>query len=333
MSIYRGVHVLDVGHGSCLAIVANEVAVLVDAGHRDTVLRFLREAGVRRISLVVLSHADADHVGGLIGIISSGEFAVDEVWVSSDAQKTTKTWSDLVWLLDALESTNAVELHTDLKRGLRFQVPLDLELHVLAPRVGLAATGPGSTDPGGRPVVANTMSAVVKVGLPDRPLALVAGDLDEVGLEHLLENATEGELAAPVLVFPHHGGRAAGTTARDENFVRRLCAASGPDVVVFSAGRNRGSLRAETIAAVREALPTARLACTQLSQSCASEVPVGQPGHLLPLYAEGRRQRWCCGGTMTIAPGGGTTRLFPLEREHVAFIRSAAPTPLCGVGL
>ena len=59
--------VLDVGQGSATLVRSQGASVLVDVGPPDgTVVRALDAVGAaRRIDLVILTHADADHAGGL----------------------------------------------------------------------------------------------------------------------------------------------------------------------------------------------------------------------------------------------------------------------------
>jgi len=61
---------LDVGQGDATLLRHGEHAVLVDAGPPDgPVLRRLREAGVRRLDALVLTHASADHDGGAAAVL------------------------------------------------------------------------------------------------------------------------------------------------------------------------------------------------------------------------------------------------------------------------
>lgn len=68
--------VLDVGQGSCALIRSGKSAVLVDAGPnvrgydagRKVVLPRLRSLGVERLDLILISHPDLDHSGGLAAI-------------------------------------------------------------------------------------------------------------------------------------------------------------------------------------------------------------------------------------------------------------------------
>lgn len=58
---------------------------LVDGGPRETdVLHWLRRRGVRRLDVVVASHARPDHVGGLAAVVAA--LPVGEVWVPLEAR-------------------------------------------------------------------------------------------------------------------------------------------------------------------------------------------------------------------------------------------------------
>ena len=55
------VSVLDVGHGNC-AVVLDDRTVVVDAGPGATLLEFLQNEGVTEVEVVLISHADEDHI-------------------------------------------------------------------------------------------------------------------------------------------------------------------------------------------------------------------------------------------------------------------------------
>lgn len=61
----------DVGQGDALVIAAGaHDAVVVDAGPQaDPVDRCLRDLGVRRVPLLIISHFHVDHIGGLDGVL------------------------------------------------------------------------------------------------------------------------------------------------------------------------------------------------------------------------------------------------------------------------
>lgn len=76
---------IDVGQGdSCWLHLPNGDDVLVDGGERQagpTVVAYLDEHGVTDIELMVATHGDADHIGGLIDVLASRP--VTEAWLDS----------------------------------------------------------------------------------------------------------------------------------------------------------------------------------------------------------------------------------------------------------
>jgi len=61
---------LDVGQGDATLIQWRRSAILVDTGPPDgPILARLRHAGVRRLDLLVVTHAQADHVGGAAAVL------------------------------------------------------------------------------------------------------------------------------------------------------------------------------------------------------------------------------------------------------------------------
>ena len=74
------VTMLDVGQGDCLVIQKGSSAVLVDGGSTTVskagqyrIVPFLRYRGIRKISSIILTHPDADHMNGLSEILKMSE--------------------------------------------------------------------------------------------------------------------------------------------------------------------------------------------------------------------------------------------------------------------
>jgi len=91
---------LDVGQGDALVLrFPNGRTMLVDAGGRPAGSRFdvgarvvgpaLRAHGIRRLDYLVVTHADADHIGGAAAIVE--EFGPGEVWTGVPVAGDTAT--------------------------------------------------------------------------------------------------------------------------------------------------------------------------------------------------------------------------------------------------
>ena len=85
------VHYIDVGQGSATLIKSGDHAMLIDAGDSDqgTKLQlYLTKQGVEGLDYLVLTHPDADHIGGAPVIMT--KFNIGQVFLS-DYEKDNKT--------------------------------------------------------------------------------------------------------------------------------------------------------------------------------------------------------------------------------------------------
>jgi len=323
------VTVLDVGHGSCTVITDGEHATLIDTGPGAPVLEYLLQEHIEVIDVVVLSHADEDHIRGLIALLGADQFTIHRIMLNSDAAKASESWRNLAYEIDELHRSGSITLEVQLREGdiIDTRIP-EVDLHVLAPRDRLIISGPGSKDRDGRRITSNSISAVILICYRGVRLALVTGDLDDVGLSHAIE--ASADLSAQVLVFPHHGGLAGGSAAAAAGFAQQLVAKVDPESIAISLGRGKyANPRPEIIAGMRAGAPNARIACTQLSKFCAVNLPLDRPSHLLPLFARGSTNNACCAGTMRIVLPQGN-EVLPSDDAHGAFIGAVAPsTALC----
>jgi competence protein ComEC len=318
--------VLDVGHGNA-AVLIDDTVVVIDAGPGTTLLEFLSREGITKIGVVLMSHADEDHIKGLVSLLESETVAIETVRVNSDASKGSPTWNDLAYLLDEKNRTGKLRFEVGLTTSQtgKFNTA-GIEIEVLAPSPGLAAKGPGSRDHKRRELTSNSMSAVVRLSKHGKPLVLLPGDIDETGLRNLVEMGQD--ISAPVAVFPHHGGGAA--NAHLERFSAEFCRATGARKLIFSIGRGRyATPRPEIIQAARKELPKVRILCTQLSENCASQLPETDPAHLSDRPARGREFRRCCAGSINVGLTGEQPKVLPLAHGHLEFIAKSAPSALC----
>ena len=319
--------ILDVGHGQCAVLQDSIGTVIFDAGSGSTLLEFLGGSAITEIDAVIISHADADHLSGLLALLSSATVHVRKVHLNSDATKGSDIWEDLRYAVaDATEraaTSVAVEVTTsstqEFSRG-------DVQIEILYPSPAVAMAGPGGTDLKGRRLTANSMSVVARILHLSKPRVLLTGDIDAVGLENLLEASPSPQ--SDVLVFPHHGGRP--SHSDPGQFASRLSQAVKPNLIVFSIGRGRyRTPRPDIVAGIRSALPNVSIACTQLSANCAANLPSIDPTHIASIAARGRSDRSCCAGSIRLTFETDTIGRSPRPQEHQDFIAENAPTALC----
>lgn len=87
------VHYIDVGQGDSILIeTPNDKVILIDGGPPeagDKIVTYLQEQNVREIDLLIATHPDFDHIGGLIKVMQS--FPIKQI-VDSGKLHTTKTY-------------------------------------------------------------------------------------------------------------------------------------------------------------------------------------------------------------------------------------------------
>ncbi len=202
---------LDVGQGLAVVVRTHRHVLLYDAGPRfqsgrDTgemvVLPYLRAMGVRRLDMVMASHGDDDHVGGLQSVLTG--------------MQTTA-----VLLGPSVPQRASASL---CQRGQQWQWD-GVMFEVLHPGPELAGKG----DNKGANKSDNNQSCVLHISAPGGS-ALLLGDIEQV-IEHALVDTMLIQ-RSDLVVAAHHGSRSSSTAA--------LINAAHARWVVFSAGyRNR----------------------------------------------------------------------------------------------
>lgn len=318
--------IIDVGHGNSAVVATTGGTVVVDTGRGSALLEFLTQEGITKIDHLILSHADQDHIGGLAEVLASRVVTIGTIYLNTDSAKQTKAWDDLAYELQKKYNKGKIRFRTSLTvddtghmdfPGVVFQI--------LAPSPYLSMLGPGKKDKQGRQITSNTISAVIRVLRSGKPVALLSGDLDSTGLDHLKKSCVFAK--SPVLLFPHHGGLSGGTSS--PRFVRNMLNTFKPSTIIFSIGRlGYQNPDKSVITTIRHVSPRCRIICTQLSQHCAATSPACDPKHLTGMFSQGREKGLCCGGTIIIDLDT-PKQIYPLVKAHRAFIKANMPTPLC----
>ncbi len=204
---------LDVGQGEAALVQGRRGAVLVDAGGaygagdagRRHVVPALRALGVARIDLLVVSHADLDHRGGVPSVLAA--LPVSELWLPWGGAGDP----DFAELM-ARARSRGVRVR-EVGRGSPVRRIGDLRVDPLWP--------PRAED-GSR----NARSLVVRVTAPGGARVLLPGDLDADAEARWL--ARESDPRADVLLLPHHGSRGSSSEGFLDAVAPGLAIASAP---------------------------------------------------------------------------------------------------------
>ncbi len=206
-------HVLDVGQGQALVIETRNHVMIYDTGAKWgdkmdgaklAILPFLRAQNRSEVDLVMVSHSDIDHAGGLERLLR--QFRVKHV-VSGQPKKVQ----------EGLSGSYPVE---NCSAGQKWNWD-GVVFEVLSPGVSEGDVGLRSD---------NDRSCVLKVtagGRSGSSSVLISGDLSAKGEKRLIELYGD-KLKADILVAGHHGSRYSTSSI----WLRQV----QPEVVVFSAG-------------------------------------------------------------------------------------------------
>jgi competence protein ComEC len=202
----------DIGQGDSIFIEAtNGNQILIDGGPDGSVLRELSAAMPfydRFIDVVVATHPDADHIGGLVDVVERYRIgAFIEPGVSSDTA-----------FYQALKSAVAdKKIPTFLaRRGMSINLGDGGSLAILFPDRDVSG------------VETNTASIVAKFQFGQNSVMLT-GDSPQ-SIEEYLVSINGEKLASDILKAGHHGSR----TSSSESFV----SAVNPQIAIISAGKD-----------------------------------------------------------------------------------------------
>jgi len=204
---------LEVGQGDACLVEGRRAAVLVDAGSsfadtdwgKRAVVPALAALGVERVDVLIVSHGDLDHWGGVPSVLDA--VSVGEVWIPHGA---------------SIDPTFGRIRESARSKG----VPV-LERGAGSPAV---AVGDLLIEPlWPLPVVEsrsrNDRSLVVRIEVAGHGV-LLAGDLEASAESDLVSNGAD--LGSEVLALPHHGSRTSSTDRFLEAVGATLAIASAP---------------------------------------------------------------------------------------------------------
>ncbi|MDX9719134.1 MAG: helix-hairpin-helix domain-containing protein [Myxococcota bacterium] len=200
---------LDVGQGDSILISVGEKHVLIDAGEKKAdVVGLLQQRKLKKLDLVVATHAHADHIGGMENVVRNFEVGL---FTDNGIPHTSATYEKLMTTVEEL----GIKYKT-AKKGQSYKLG-DAKLEVLFPD-GEPLTGTRSD--------INSNSVILRL-THGQNCFLLTGDAEEPTEVALLAD----ELGAcSVLKVAHHGGN----HSSNEPFLDAVA----PKIALISVGTN-----------------------------------------------------------------------------------------------
>ena len=219
------IHVIDVGQGDSILILADGHAMLVDAGDADgghAVAEYLGVLGITELDDVCVSHMHSDHIGGIASAVKNRKVQQFYAPVSPEDLVPDDTvyqmYSSAVKDVKALHDGDSFTLG---KAEIRVLAPAEAEVKDL-----------------------NDTSLVFRIQYEDT-VCLLTGDMEAEEEQALLERCPD--LKADLLKVAHHGS----STSTGEAFLNAV----QPKFAAISCGRDNdyGHPAPETLERLRKA--------------------------------------------------------------------------------
>lgn len=201
---------INVGQGDSILIECKEVGkvILIDGGAKNDyldmgkreVLPYLRRKGIKKIDIIISTHSDNDHKGGLETILK--KMPVSQIWIPENSFEDYKDW-----LMDYKSKIEFVHNDMIIKLG-------DMSIEIINPIHNIKGTDP------------NDSSVVLSLEYGESSI-LLTGDCEL----DILESLAKKRLNYDIIKAPHHGS----INSYKSGIYSDLKAKS----VIFSVGKNR----------------------------------------------------------------------------------------------
>ncbi|MBE6025099.1 MAG: MBL fold metallo-hydrolase [Cellulosilyticum sp.] len=198
------IHFIDTGNSDAILIEQGEHAALIDGGDNDDetlVADYIQAQGITRLDYVFATHPDADHIGGLDGVIS--KLQIGQVLVGN-GEATTKTYKDFI--------------ESIMNKGLSPSVPLLGKTFELGDGSLKILSVANEKD-------VNNCSLVILYTYGDSKVLLM-GDADQ-SIEKRIDLSEVGDV--DLIKVGHHGSK----TSSNEAFIKAV----SPEYAVITCGK------------------------------------------------------------------------------------------------
>ncbi len=207
---------IDVGKADAIFITCDDYNILIDSGEdykADHVSSYLKRYNTKKIDLLIATHPDNDHIGGMSSIINN--FDVESCWQSQINENVISQTTAYKNMLRSLETKN---INTEYKKAGDTYNLGDLIFTVLSPDKNYEDT--------------NNASLIIRLDYFDTSF-LFTGDAEDDAEQDLINNYKDS-LQADVLKVAHHGSN----NGSSYEFLQLV----SPKYAVISVGENTANL-------------------------------------------------------------------------------------------
>lgn len=318
---------LDVGQGdSTIVVLPDGGGLLVDcpSGSAPIVVDHLERTRTTTLELVVISHSDLDHAGGVVDTVKEFpgrtlKLAFFPDRVRDPDPQANRKYRVLLQDLAKLVRQGCKLWDPEAGQEIRFG---DVTVSVLHPAREDRLDALSISNP-------NASSIALRIDYAGAGI-LLGADVERQGWQWMVNR--NADLKADVFRFPHHGAWYDG-----EPPLSKILGLVDPSVVVISVGSTNsyGHPSIQTLNLLRSLRTSVRFLCTQATSRCHSQPasiasrarellpPENRDGHSF------RNQRSCpCAGQVTVRLSSNGIMTSPTEGQHDRVI-DLFETPQC----
>lgn len=205
------VHFIDVGQGdSTLIITPDKKTVLIDAGdeqHSSRTTGYIKSQGIDKLDLVIATHPDADHIGGMDKVIKNFDIGMFSMPLVS---KDTKQYKEI-----KKELKNKKLKNKPLYTGDGLSIGKDVKLQILSPQKNRTYSDTNEYSIVARLLYKEVSFLFMADATMENEIAII-NDFDDI--------------RADVLKLGHHGS----STSTSDYFLGKV----NPSIGVISCGKN-----------------------------------------------------------------------------------------------
>ena len=216
------IYFVDVGQGdSTLIVTPQNKTILIDGGGsvnsnfdvgKNTLLPYILDRGFTKIDIVVISHFDTDHIGGIFTILK--ELEVKKVYISKQIEKS-ENYKKFI----EITSQRNIKVY-EVMAGNRIYIENNLYFDILWPKDNQITTN-----------ILNNNAIVCNLHYMKFNM-LFTGDIEEIAEKEILNLYDKNKylLKADILKVGHHGSK----TSSINDFLNVI----SPKVAIIGVGKN-----------------------------------------------------------------------------------------------